>query len=309
MRMRCKLLAPVFFFFGFSCAEEQNPYKGRYATSGVSSTSAGTPQSSNGTPSIGAAPSTGATAATVPTAAQDIKTAAKPDAIAKASLTGVNLICSNPAALAKVQTELAVLCVNGQATQAFASALAAPYKGGANPPLVTIKAVDNNGVSEFIVLAVIEVAKPVADVFAKRAMLNNGTLTAGNATVAQSIVATRAAGGGDDLGGADVKFDLNVTVGIIKVANTSILQNDSTALNADKSVIATVSGLKAGDANNTDDILSTSLNFMMQDGTGTKIISVNHQMVNNKGQAATAQQTVVGIGQATMTDVYTKMSQ
>ncbi len=308
MRFRCKILTSLVALLELSCAEEKNPYASRYSTSGTPAAAAASDtspaSSANGQP---AGP--GAATPETPAAAKDTTTAAKPEAIAKASLAGVQLICSNPAALAKVQAEVAVLCTNGQPTQAFATALAAPYKGGANPPLVTIKSVDVNGTSEFIVLAVIEVAKPVADVFAKRAMLTTGTLTAGNATVTQSVVANTPAAGGDNLGSSDIKFDLNVSVGIIKVANTSILQADITALNPEKSVIATVSSLKAGAPDNTDDILSTSINFMMQDGNATKVISVNHQMVNNRGQAATAEQTVVGIGKATMTDVYTKLSQ
>lgn len=306
MRIVKRVLPSFLVLLGASCSEEKNPYASRY-TSGATAPVTGTatnpgstsPAVNGGTPVV----------ADTTEAAKDAGTAAKPDAIAKASLAGVQLICSNPPALAKAQAELGVLCLNGQPTQAFANALAAPYKGGANPPLVLIKSVDNNGTSEFIVLAVIEVPKPVADVFAKRSQLTMGTLTAGNATVTQSVVTTVPAAGGDNLGGADIKFDLNVSVGIIRVANTSILQAESTALNADKSVIATISALKPGAPDNADDILSTSLSFMMQDGTGTKLISVNHQMVNNRGQAATAEQTVTGIGRATMTDTFTKLMQ
>jgi hypothetical protein len=306
MRIVRKILPSFLVLFGASCAEEKNPYASRYTAGGTAPVTG----TANAGATGAATPAAGTPVAMDTTeAAKDAGTVAKPDAIAKASLAGVQLICSNPPALAKAQAELNVLCLNGQPTQAFANALAAPYKGGANPPLVLIKSVDNNGTSEFIVLAVIEVPKPVAEVFGKRAMLTTGTLTAGNATVTQSVVTQIPAAGGDNMGGAEIKFDLNVSVGIIRVANTSILQADSTALNADKSVIATISMLKPGAADNADDILSTSLSFMMQDGTSTKIISVNHQMVNNRGQAATAEQTVTGIGRATMTDTYTKLMQ
>jgi hypothetical protein len=306
MRIARKLLPSILCLLGVSCAEEKNPYATRYVAGGTAP--------ATGTANAGAAapgtPAAGAPAVTdTQEAAKDAGTVAKPDTIAKASLAGVQLICSNPPALAKAQAELSVLCLNGQPTQAFANALAAPYKGGANPPLVLIKSVDNNGTSEFIVLAVIEVPKPVAEVFAKRAQLSTGTLTAGNATVTQSVVTQVPAAGGDNMGGAEIKFDLNVSVGIIRVANTSILQADSNALNPEKSVISTISMLKPGAPDNSDDILSTSLSFMMQDGNATKIISVNHQMVNNRGQAATAEQTVTGIGRATMTDTYTKLMQ
>jgi len=303
MRIARKLLPSVLCILGVSCAEEKNPYVSRYEAGGTAP--------ATGTANAGAtAPGTAAPAVmNTQEAAKDAGTVAKPDTIAKASLAGVQLICSNPPALAKAQAELSVLCLNGQPTQAFANALAAPYKGGANPPLVLIKSVDNNGTSEFIVLAVIEVPKPIAEVFGKRALLSTGTLTAGNATVTQSVLTQVPAAGGDNMGSSDIKFGLNVSVGIIRVANVSILQADSTALNAEKSVISTISMLKPGAADNADDILSTSLSFMMQDGNATKLISVNHQMVNNRGQAATAEQTVTGIGRATMTDTYTKLTQ
>ncbi|HYX32434.1 MAG TPA: hypothetical protein VE954_04920 [Oligoflexus sp.] len=306
MRIVPGILSLNLALLGASCAEEKNPYSSRYTTGAAAPVTSATNAGPVGsTASSGNAP----TGMSTEEAAKDAGTVAKPEAIAKASLAGVQLICSNPPALSKVQAELSVLCLNGQPTQAFANALAAPYKGGANPPLVLIKSVDNNGTSEFIVLAVIEVPKPVAEVFGKRSLLSTGTLTAGNATVTQSVITNVPAAGGDKVGGADIKFDLNVSVGIIRVANTSILQADSTALNTEKSVIATVSALKAGAADNADDILSTSLSFMMQDGNTTKLISVNHQMVNNRGQAATAEQTVTGIGRATMTDTYTKLMQ
>jgi len=308
LRCKSKIFTSFLVCLGFSCAQEKNPYKSRYQTSGTPASAVEASNNSNGTNStVDSGANNSGTGNTAP--AQETAQAAKPESIPKASLAGVQLICSNPAALAKAQAELAPLCVNGQPTQAFANALAAPYKGGANPPLVTIKSVDVNGTSEFIVLAVIEVPKLIADVFAKRAMLTTGTLTAGNATVTQAVVATRPAAGGDNMGSTDVKFDLNVSVGIIRVANTSILQADATALNADKTLIATFSSLKAGAADNTDDILSNSLSFMIGEGGTTKLVSVNHQMVNNRGQPATAEQTVVGIGRATMTDVFTKLMQ
>ena len=304
MCFRKKLAFSLLSVLGMSCAEEKNPYKTRYETSGPSSTATSSAPSSSGN-SLPA----DTTATNAPTPAQDTTTAAKPDAIPKASLAGVQLICSNPPALAKFQAELAVICTNGQPTAAFASALAAPYKGGATPPLVILKSTDVNSVSEFIVLAVIEVAKPIADTFAKRASLTAGTLTVGNASLIQTNVATTAATGGANLGGSDVKFDLTVKAGIITVNNISILQLDSVALNTEKSVIATLSALKVGAPDNTDDMLSNSLSFMMQDGTGTKVISVNHQIAANKGQGATAEKTVLDLGRAAMTDAYTKLSQ
>jgi len=294
-----------------SCAEEKNPYRDRYMSgvpvgaSNPSDTSGNaTGQTTN--PGAGGGTGTGAVVAD-PNATQK---PADAGAIAETAKTGVALICSGSPALAKFQAELAVLCVDGKPTQTFAAALAAPYKGGPNPPLVKVKAVDNNGVSEFIVLAVIEIPKPVADVFAKRQMLTSGTTTAGNATVTQTVVATTPAAGGDKLGSSDVKFDLNVSVGIIKVNNVSMLQIDAVALNADKSLITTMGGLKQGAPDNQDDILSNSLSFMLGEGPNvTKLIQVNHQMVNNRGQAATAEQTVVGIGQASMTSAYMKLTQ
>lgn len=294
-------------FFAWSCAEEKNPYRDRYS-SGTMTGASGSQSNSNATAGGAAAAAGGAATGAVTADPNATSKPADQGAIAAASKTGVALICSNPPALAKFQAELAVLCVNGQPTQTFASALAAPYKGGANPPLVKVKSVDNNGTSEFIVLAVIEVAKPIADVFAKNDMFSTGMLTAGNATVTQTVVSS-APGAGDMLNSSEVKFDLNVSVGIIRVNNISMLTKDSIALNADKSVIATLSGLKAGAPDNSDDILSNSLSFMIGEGNVTKLVSVNHQMVNNRGQAATAEQTVVGIGQATMTSIHGKASQ
>ncbi|MCX6128367.1 MAG: hypothetical protein NTX25_04795 [Proteobacteria bacterium] len=295
-------------FLGISCADEKNPYKAGYKSSSTEAAKKGGDDAlpKDGTPIVPGPVMGEQKPGSVPMPIPG-EPAAKPVVPAQ-SLTGVQVICANPPALAKVQTELAVLCANGQVTPAFASALAAPYKGGANPPLVSIKSVDVNGVSEFIVLAVIEVPKTVAEVFDRRATLPSGTLTAGNAVVTQTVIGNTPPSSGSNLGSLDINFSLNVTVGIIKVANVSILQNDSIALNADKTVIASISSLKAGAADNTDDILSTSLSFNIQEGNVTKVISVNHQMVNNRGQVAAAAQTVLDIGKATMTDVYTKLT-
>ncbi len=307
MHFAAKSKSALLALLTLSCAQERNPYKDRYMQGGTQGASASGAGANSGN-AAGASGNTSTAGAVVADPAATTK-AADAGAIAAESKTGVALICSNPAALAKFQAEVAVLCVDGKPTQAFATALAAPYKGGANPPLVKIKSVDNNGTSEFIVLAVIEIPKPVTETFGKRLSLNAGTLTAGNATVTQTVVSSTPAGSGDAMGAAEVKFDLNVSVGIIKVNNISILQNDSVALNPDKSIIATLGYLKPGAPDNTDDILSNSLSFMMGEGNVTKVIQVNHQMVNNKGQAATAEQTVIGIGQASMTNAYNKLSQ
>lgn len=288
----------------FSCADEKNPYKDRYETQ-----TAGPAGAVTGTPSTGNATVDANGAATPAANEADTKTAAKTDAIAKESLNAVQMICGPQPSLAKFAAEIAVLCVNGQPSQAFANALAAPYKGGANPPLVVVKSVDNAGISEFILLAVLEVPKPIADVFAKRDLTHKGTMTEGNATVTQTELSATPGAGGDQLGSYDVKFDLNVRVGIINVADTRILQQDFLALTPDKSLISSVSYLKPGAADNTDNILATSVSFWIGDKNTTKLISVNHQMVDNRGQAATAEQTVQSIGRRTMTDTYTAFSQ
>ncbi|HYX34948.1 MAG TPA: hypothetical protein VE954_17775 [Oligoflexus sp.] len=287
----------------FSCADEKNPYKNRYETqtSGPAGAATG---SNSGNATVNA---DGSSSPAVNEA--DTKTAANTDTIAKESLSAVQMICGNQPALAKFAAEMAVLCVNGQPSQAFANALAAPYKGGANPPLVLVKSVDNNGISEFVLLAVLEVPKPITEVFAKRDLTHKGTMTEGNATVTQTELTATPGAGGDQLGSFDVKFDLKVTVGIINVADTRILQQDFIGLTPDKSLISAVTYLKPGAADNTDNILANSVSFWIGDKNTTKLISVNHQMVDNRGQAATAETTVTSIGRRTMTDTYTTFSQ
>ncbi len=287
---------------GFSCADEKNPYKNRYESQGTTGTASPVTGTDNAAASNGAVP--------VATASEaDTKTAAKTETIAKESLSAVQMICGNQPSLAKFAAEMAVLCVNGQPSQAFANALAAPYKGGANPPLVLVKSVDNNGISEFILLAVLEVPRPIADVFAKRDLTHKGTMTEGNATVTQTELSATPGNGAEQLGSYDVKFDLNVRVGIINVADTRILQQDFVALTPVKALISSMSYLKPGAADNTDNILANSVSFWIGDKNTTKLISVNHQMVDNRGQAATAEQTVTAIGRRTMTDSYTMFSQ
>ncbi|WP_141732828.1 hypothetical protein [Oligoflexus tunisiensis] len=287
----------------FACADEKNPYKNRYETQG---STAGTPGAATGT--VNASADASGTPATQVSEA-DTKTAADTDDIAKESLSAVQMICGNQPSLAKYAAEMAVLCVNGQPSQAFANALAAPYKGGANPPLVIVKSVDNNGISEFILLAVLEVPKPIADVFAKRDLTHKGTITEGNATVTQTELSATPGNGADQLGSYDVQFDLNVRVGIINVADTRILQQDFVSLNADKSLIASMSYLKPGAADNADNILATAVSFWIGEGANTKLVSVNHQMTDNRGQAATAEQTVTTLGRRTMTESYNTFSQ
>lgn len=284
-----------------SCAAEKNPYASRYGTQPTAG-----PQTATSNPS---AASGNPTNNIVVANEADTKTAAKTDSIAKESLSAVQMICANPPSLAKFAAEMAVICVNGQPTQAFANALAAPYKGGANPPLVVVKSVDVNGISEFILLAVLEVPKPITAVFAKRDLTHKGTMTEGNATVTQTEIAATPGNGTDQLGSYDVKFDLNVKVGIITVADTRILQQDFLGLTTDKSLIGSVSYLKPGAADNAENILANSVSFWIGDASSTKLISVNHQMVDNRGQPATAEQTVQAIGRRTMTDSYTNFSQ
>ena len=243
--------------------------------------------------------------------AEEPPVAAKTEDVPKASLTAAQVICASGPKLTKTAAEFAVVCINGQPTQAFASALAAPYKGGATVPLVTIKSVVGaNNESEFIFLGVMEVAKPFAAVSALSPTISTGTVTTTNATVVQSVAATRASAGGDDLGGQDVSFALTVKAGPITVNNVSILQQDTIALNPEKTITGNQSMLKAGAADNSDDILSTSVSFMFGDGTAaTKIVTVNHQKINNRGQAQTAATSATDIGKAILADVHKRLSQ
>lgn len=231
-----------------------------------------------------------------------------PVLVDKPELDGVPLICANASAFVSVQAEFDALCKDGKATDTFAKAYAAPYKGGADVPLVVIKSTDLNSVSEFMFLAVIEVAKPIADVMKLKKDFNSGTIVAGNSTVVQTVLASTPPVNQTQLESLDIKFAVTLTVGILKFNSVSVQKSDSFVLNSKKSVEASIGRLKVGAPENSKAILANTLSFMIQEGDKTRIVSVNHQKINNQGQGATAAKSAVDIGKAMMKDAYMKGS-
>lgn len=276
-----------------SCQEE-NPYKDQYRSQTLSSSE---PSSDN---------------RTVENAErileEDANTVADEDAIAEEQLTAVQLICQDEENATKFPVETGTLCLNGQASNVLANALANPYKGGDNPQLGIIKSEDVNGVSHFILVSSLELPKPLTTVYAERARLNPISFTEGNATVTQVELASYPPQGGRQLGGFDLQYDLRVRVAIITVEDRRILQRDFLALDDEQSVISSASYLKPGAGNNPNSVANL-LTYWIADGDATKVITVTHQQADNRGQHQTAENTILAIGRRTMIDTYNLFAQ
>jgi hypothetical protein len=134
---------------------------------------------------------------------------------------------------AKVQAQLAVLCLASKPTAAFAAAYLAPFKGVGTPAVQRLKAAVTNGVSEFIFLTVSETTKPIADVFAQRLATSNRIIRIYNATAEQSVTAIRPSKAPDDLGTLDILTTTTIRFGVIKSTNSKLQTSEATALSYD----------------------------------------------------------------------------
>ena len=226
--------------------------------------------------------------------ASDTKTVAAPESIPKASLSATEVICSSAANYPKFATEFAVLCLNGSPTAAFAALLNAPFSGTGTPNPSKIKSVDVNGVSEFIFATSFQTPKPLMTALTKSEVLNDISFVEGNATFTTATVSERAPAGGMDLGGLVRKQTVTVKVAIISITDISISDGQYVNLK-DQLVVSAMSGLKPGEADNSDNILGNTLSFFIADGNSTKVVAVAHQQLNNRGQHAAAETSALAL--------------
>ncbi|MCX6131653.1 MAG: hypothetical protein NTX25_21650 [Proteobacteria bacterium] len=233
----------------------------------------------------------------------------EPASPATPELEGLALICSNAASFKSLQTEFDVVCKDGKATEAFAKAYAAPYKGTGTPPLVTVKSMAANGISENIFLAVIEVEKPLSDVYKKLNDFNNVKFVAGVATVTQTVLSNTPASSLIEQGSLDFRLRIAISVGPINFADVNVQKMNTIALSGKQTVFASLSQLKAGDPANGQALLANGLSFMIKEGDKTRLVSVKHQKIRNRGQAQKAEATSIDIGRAFMKDSFTKANQ
>jgi hypothetical protein len=219
----------------------------------------------------------------------------------------LEIVCTNEILLSKFPDELSVICSNGLPSQTIKTALDSPYKGGNEKALTVLNSQDTNKVSNFTLLVVLEIPKPLNTVRASLPTIPTGTLTTSNAVLNRSVIATRGSSSGIDLGGRDVKFDLTVSVGPIEVKSISVLQEDISGLNA--SLVVIESSLKKDAPENKDDILSNSLTFIYpKDENTTLYLQINRQKRGNLGQHDIASKTAIELGQSLAVDSFTKFN-
>lgn len=284
-----------------ACTDESNPYKdGAVQTGTAAKTGDGTAQTGAATPTGGGS----APAAAVPNVAGDTQKPADP-ATAPA-LTGAAIVCADQEATAKYPVEMAVLCVNGKPSQAFADALSKTFNGTGTPTLGVIKSVDNAGTSTFVIMSGFEVPKGQADLLAKKASLNPSNIVEGNATYTQAETRAIPAAGGKDLGGFELTATLRVSVAIVTVNDVRAMTRDFVMLK-EGSVVRSATYLTPGAADNADNIVANILSFWITEGNTTKIIGVTHQQAANRNQHATAETTILNLGRRTVIDGYTAL--
>ena len=302
-----------------SCAEN-NPYKDRVRQDGGSTVKAlDNTNSSNGQAAneenesqgesleTGNDPDAASTPTVSGTTVADTKTVADPADIPKASLSATEIICSSAASYPKFAAEYAVLCLNGVPTSAFANLLTTAFNGTGTPQPSKIKSVDVNGVSEFILATSFQVNRPIKTAFTNGRALNDMSFVEGNATFTMATVSEKPATEGMDLGSGVRKQTVVVKVSIITVQDISISDNQYVNLK-DQMVISTMSALKPGEADNTDNILGNGLNFLIADGNGTKVVVIAHQQLNNRGQHAAAETTALAVARRMTVEGFNALS-
>lgn len=281
--------------------QEENPYKGRYQVKQA-------PQAAENEADIREAESSGQrdsvsqTVETEPAAAAD-------DAITENDFDIIQLICQDSDLKASFETEMAVLCIDGQATTTFAEGLANPYRGGNNAQPNVLRADNINGMSHFLVFSAIELPLPLNQILDRRAELNPIDFTAGAATVTQAELSSRPPTSEIDLGGFDLRFEIAVRVAIITIRDVNILERDFTSLEPGQSVVAMKTYLKPGAAENSENEVATTLSLWIADENRTKMVTVANQQVNNRGQHQAASNTVTEVGRRFIIDTYDIFSQ
>jgi hypothetical protein len=289
----------IFLTLTLACKEE-NPYRDEYTRTDAGS--AKPAESAEGSSN------TQTNAPSAEGSEEEAKEAAEEGAIEEEDVNAVDMVCQDPAALANFQVEYQVLCTDGQPTQAFADALANPYQGD-NPQPKLLKSDDVNGISHFVLIAPLQVPQTIDALFDQRAQFHQNSFTVGNATFSQTELASTPAEGGNGLGSFDVQTNLDVSVGIINVNDVMVQKSVFTKIAADQSVIANTATLIENAPDNSDNIVNNIVSIWIADGQSTKIITVTHQQVNNRGQPDTAQTTFLDIGTQLMVDTYATFAQ
>lgn len=279
--------------------EEKNPYvDGEVARSG-------SPQAAN-TNNQSAAPRNQPEQSQVDTTAVEDTQEVLDEEVADAeTLTTGQAICGSEGMFGNHAEEFAVVCLNGQPNTAFANALAGAYAGAGEATPTLIKSIDNNGVSQFVLIAAIKVAQTVDEVVAEQAVLNESDFTEGNASVTQTVLSDTAVNQNEILSRAEIQFDLRVSVGIINVNDTRMLTKELIEINPELGIKGYRTTLTAGAAENEDNIIANQISFFVpnEDG-GSTLIVISHQQADNRNQHQTAETTFVSLARRTMVDGY-----
>lgn len=297
--MKTTMFTGLFLSSLFACQQEENPYKDSLKpdTSKLRSQ----PQSdvssdekkAEGSPVVEEA---------------DVKEAEE-GSIEESKISSTERICQDTALQNKFPEELSIICLDGKATNEFASLLATPYDGTNQSNFRLAKSEDVNGISEMIAITSLKVNQPISEVFNRRAQMNTNTVSAGNATLTFTQQSEIAAQGNGHLGGFEVAIELVVRVAIVTVRQPGVQVRELFDLAGDMSVIADAAYLKANDPVNTPGTVSNNLAFWIADGEQTLMVVLTRQKADNRGQHNQAEAAFSGIGPAMNDSMLTLFNQ
>lgn len=294
-------ILPLVFILAHLGCQEENPY-----TDGMVKKS--TPQGAEdeGTNS-GGGQSQNSTAENEESASNE---AANEEEIAEESLTVTQSICGDQPTLANHTEEMNLLCQDGKPTVAFVNALEQPYTGDGAPNPTLATSIDNDGVSQFVLIAALKVPSPPEQVEAARTALNQLSFTEGNATVAQTELSLTPSNEAPITETAEIQFDLDVSLGIITVNDRRILTRDFITFDEELGIKGYRTYLTANAPDNEDNIVANQISFSIpnEDNT-TTLISVTHQQADNRGQHDTAETTFVNVAGRLMTETMAAIGQ
>ena len=270
-------------YFSVGC-EEKNPYASRVAQAGSSSEAV-----------VGGGEESESVSEGQDQQAEDLS---------EEALNITQEICGSGATFSSVSEAFSAACVDGQASVALAGALESPYEGAGDPVINLLQSDDINGVSQFLVITSLKVASTPEEILAQSNAMNEDDFEEGNATVTQTEVSSNPGDSSPVSLATEIQFDLNVSVGIINVADTRILTKEYLKVSEEGGILGYRSFLKSGAPDNEDNIIASQVSFWVPDETGTIFITVSQQHAENRNQHETAETTFLNIARRTLLQTY-----
>ena len=288
MMKSCIIFIGFFLFFAAaSCAEEENPHRGTQQK--------GDPNKEE-TLDDGLNKSTDNPTDTQPTTKeteQQPSVGNRTDADATSVDTGdpknvsgdiYDEACDNVKGLslnADVKRQLAYLCKDGKATPKFRSVASNPYTGGDVGTIAPESLGSEGNETQITAITALKVPMTAEEVFAKKKDVVDLDTDVNDVEITNTILSTE-----PNDAGFTIQSEAYTVILFIPITDITVVQVRYGENNTDKMKFS-YTYLKEGEDDNSDNKGNSSVVFTLQTGEKeTTVVSVRHQMVNNRGIAA-----------------------